>query len=159
MNHSQLIEEEPFKFKSGHLKLFFNDYHIFLMIDSKNENIPIKIDLENIKATIINNNIKYIIKIQQRFKHKIEKDKYFDKEFILSKAFEDIPLDLNKKLLAIKNKYFNFSIIFEDENSNSNSKSKRIEFILEEYETIKTWINALNYLIKIKKINLIIFLK
>ena len=147
--HSKLIEKEPFFFKLVFLKLSFIRYSIFLNIDSKDGIISKKINMKNIKATIINNNIKYIIKIHQRHKHKIKSEKYFDlQKFISSNIFDDIPFDLNKKMLAFNNRFFNFSVLFTDKESNN----KRIEFIFEEYEEMKIWINALNYLIRIKNL-------
>ena len=145
--HSELIQQEPFYFKFGFAKLSFIKYNIFLVIDSEDCDISKKINIKNINATIINNNIKYIIKIYQRYKHKIKKEKYFDLEkFLSSNIFDDIPFDLNKKILAINNRFFNFSILYGNEESNN----KRIEFIFEEYENMKIWINALNYLIRLE---------
>ena len=145
--HSGIILEKPFKFKSGFIKLLFKKNHIFLIIQLDNRSIFKEINIKDIQATIVNNNLKYIIKIHQRYRHRLDKDKYFDiNKFIVSKELEDIPLDYNKKKLAINNKYFNFSIVI----NNKESSTKRIEFILEKYESIKSWINALNYLIKLK---------
>ena len=118
-----------------------------MIIQFDNRSIFKEINIKDIQATIVNNNLKYIIKIHQRYRHRLDKDKYFDiNKFIVSKELEDIPLDYNKKKLAINNKYFNFSIVI----NNKESSTKRIEFILEKYESIKSWINALNYLIKLK---------
>ena len=145
--HSNIIKKEPFKFKSGYLKFLFDANDIYFIFESEDNGISMEIESKDIQATIINNNIKYIIKIHQRFKHRIENEKNFDvNKFIFSNALEDIPLDLNKKLLAIKNKYFNFSVII----NHKDEFNKRFEFILEDYENIKIWINALNNLIKSK---------
>ena len=145
--HSNVITKEPFKFRYGYLKFLFDTNDIYFIFGSEDKNISMEIESKNIQATIINNNIKYIIKIHQRFKHRIENDKNFDaNKFIFSNTLEDIPLDFNKKLLALNNKYFNFSVII----NHKDTFNKRFEFILEDYENIKIWINALNNLIKLK---------
>ena len=144
LSHSNLIQKEPFYFKKGTLKLNFDFNNFIINLELNKE----KINIKNIQATIINNNIKYLIKIYQRYKHKIEKEKYFDiNKFLDSNVFDDIPLNLNKKVMALNNKYYNFSIIIKN---NEEPDSTRIEFIIENYENIKNWINALNFLIKIK---------
>ena len=146
LSHSDLIEKKPFNFKSGFIKLLFDKYKIFFIIDSKEENLYKEIEVKNIQATIINNNIKYIIKIKQRYKIKLGKEKFFDTKEFIFKDLEDIPMNIDKKKLSINNRFFNFSILYCEQKSNL----KRIEFILEGYENIKMWINALNYLIKSK---------
>ena len=145
--HSNSITKEPFKFKSGYLKFLFGENDIFFIFESDDKSISKEIESKDIQATIINNNIKYIIKIHRRFKHSIENNKNFDvNKFIFSDILEDIPLDFNKKLLSINNKYFNFSVLI----NYKDALNKRFEFILEGYENIKMWINALNNLIKLK---------
>ena len=99
------------------------------------------IPIEDVESTIVNNNIKYLIKIHQRYKH--YKGKMSVKEFVKLKELEDIPMNENDISKAAMNEIFNFRIKIKGYN-------QRIELIMCEYDDIKRWLNGLGFLINHK---------
>ena len=149
--HSTSIENHSmFNFEICYIKLFFEMDNIYLLI-FKGKKLLLKINVINLEMTIINKNIKYITKIYQKFKKYLEicgNDFDLD-EFVESKELENIPMDVNKKKLAVNNIYYNFSIVILD---NKIRKKDRYEFVVEGYDNFKTWVNSLNYLINYKNV-------
>ena len=150
--HSNLIDNEIFGYNRIYIKLYFdyNDYNIYLLIvDEVDSSTILKINVNNIEATVINNNIKFIIKIFQKYKQAINDGKCLDiEEFVCSEELEGIPLDYENRLAAVSNNLYNFSLIVFDEDD---KYEKKYEFVIEGYENIKLWINSMNYIIKNKE--------
>ena len=150
--HCNLINNEIFGYSKIYIKLFFdyNEYNIYLLIiDEIDNNIIVKINVNNIEATVINNNIKYIIKIHQKYKQMISEGNCLDvEEFVCSEELEGIPLDIENRLAAVNNNLYNFSLIVFDVEKES---EKKYEFVIEGYENVKLWINSMNYIIKNKE--------
>ena len=142
--HSEKISE--FGFEKISMKI--NDRYTHLNI-YKNRNLIFQILIQNMQTTIVNNNIKYIIKIYQKYKHILKKDGFADIDtFVRSKEFKNIPFDYNNIKKAAKNNLFNIQLSFIN-----NGFNERVEFIFLNYEDVKLWLNGLNYVIKYKNEN------
>ena len=142
--HSEKISE--FGFEKISMKI--NDRYTHLNI-YKNRNLFFQILIQNMQTTIVNNNIKYIIKIYQKYKHILKKDGFADIDtFVRSKEFKNIPFDYNNIKKAAKNNLFNIQLSFMN-----NGINERVEFIFLNYEDVKLWLNGLNYVIKYKNEN------
>ena len=135
--HSKMLS--VFGFEKATIKLDDTITNLVIKTQSQTKTISIT----DIESTVVNNNIKYIIRIHQRYKH--YKNKFNLVDFVKMKEFDDVPLSVNDKLKAAVNEMFNFSLkIYGDKNK------KRIEFVLCEYDDIKKWLNGLGYLINNK---------
>ena len=144
LHHSDKISE--FGFEKISMKI--NDRYTHLNI-YKNRNLIFQILIQNMQTTIVNNNIKYIIKIYQKYKHILKKDGFVDIDtFIKSRDFKNIPFDTNNIKKAAKNNLFNIQLSFIN-----NGFNERVEFIFLNYEDVKLWLNGLNYVIKYKNEN------
>ena len=109
-------------------------------------NLIYQIPIENMETTIVNNNLKYIIKIYQKYKHIMKKDGFVDIDtFVKSKDFKKIPFDFNHIKKAVKNNLFNIQLSYLND-----GLKQRIEFVFLNYEDVKLWLNGLNYVIKNK---------
>lgn len=135
--HSKMLS--VFGFEKATIKLDDIITNLVIKTQSQTKTIPII----NIESTVVNNNIKYIIRIHQRYKH--YKNKFNLVDFVKMKEFDDVPLSVNDKLKAAVNEMFNFSLKLYGDKS-----KKRIEFVLCEYDDIKKWLNGLGYLINNK---------
>ena len=139
LHHSEKISE--FGYEKISMKI--NDRYTHLNI-YKNRNLIFQILIQNMQTTIVNNNIKYIIKIYQKYKHILKKDGFVDIDtFIKSRDFKNIPFDTNNIKKAAKNNLFNIQLSFIN-----NGFNERVEFIFLNYEDVKLWLNGLNYVIK-----------
>ena len=139
--HSDLINN--FNYEKVLIKLNEKFTHLLIYKDGK---INSKIPLCDIESTIVSNNMKYIIKIYQKYNQLNKKNEFINMEnFVKLNDFINIPLDYNLRAKAAKNKYFNFSIII-----NIGNKKQRLEFVFMSYEEIKLWLNGFNYIIKQK---------
>ena len=144
LHHSEKISE--FGYEKISMKI--NDRYTHLNI-YKNRNLIFQILIQNMQTTIVNNNIKYIIKIYQKYKHILKKDGFVDIDtFIKSRDFKNIPFDTNNIKKAAKNNLFNIQLSFIN-----NGFNERVEFIFLNYEDVKLWLNGLNYVIKYKNEN------
>ena len=134
-----------FGFLKGSIKLDNNKKYLLIFLE---EILYNKINLNDIKSTILNNQIKYIIQIHQKYKQIVKNSGYIELEdFIKLKDLENIPFDDNNKIKALKNKIFNFSIIYNNNNGNNENNQLKIEFLFASYDNVKIWLNGLNYFI------------
>ena len=131
-----------FQFKKGEIKLYKNELQF---VEDNNKIFKI-INISNIHSNLVNNNIKYLIKIYQCYKNEIKNKKNvnFD-NFINNKKFKDIPFNKNDIIKAAQNNLFNFIIVY-----NENNELNKIEVLFNNYKDIKLWLNNLNYLKKNK---------
>ena len=131
-----------FQFIKGEIKLYNNE----LQFIEENNKIFKIINISNIHSNLVNNNIKYLIKIYQCYKNEIKNKKNvnFD-NFINNKKFKDIPFNKNDIIKAAQNNLFNFIIVY-----NENNELNKIEVLFNNYKDIKLWLNNLNYLKKNK---------
>ena len=134
-----------FGFLKGSIKIDSSKKYLLIFLE---EILYNKINLNDIKSTILNNQIKYIIQIHQKYKQIVKNYGYIElEEFIKLKDLENIPFDDDNKIKALKNKIFNFSIIYNNNNGNNENNKLKIEFLFESYENVKIWLNGLNYFI------------
>ena len=139
--HSDLIDN--FNYEKVLIKLNEKFTHFLIYKDGK---INSKIPLNDIESTIVSNNMKYVIKIYQKYNQLNKKNELIDMDsFIKLDDFNNIPLDYNMRAKAAKNKYFNFSIII-----NIGNKKQRLEFVFNSYDEVKLWLNGFNYIIRQK---------
>ena len=133
-----------FQFIKGEIKLYNNE----LQFIEENNKIFKIINISNIHSNLVNNNIKYLIKIYQCYKNELKnkKDVDFD-NFIKNKKLKDIPFNKNDIIKAAQNNYYNFIIVF-----NENNQLNKIEVLFNNYKDIKLWLNNLNYFKKNKEI-------
>jgi hypothetical protein len=131
-----------FQFIKGEIKLYNNE----LQFIEENNKIFKIINISNIHSNLVNNNIKYLIKIYQCYKNEIKNKKNvnFD-NFINNKKLKDIPFNKNDIIKAAQNNLFNFIIVY-----NENNELNKIEVLFNNYKDIKLWLNNLNYLKKNK---------
>ena len=134
-----------FGFLKGSIKIDSSKKYLLIFLE---EILYNKINLNDIKSTILNNQIKYIIQIHQKYKQIVKNYGYIElEEFIKLKDLENIPFDDDNKIKALKNKIFNFSIIYNNNNGNNENNQLKIEFLFDSYDNIKIWLNGLNYFI------------
>ena len=134
-----------FGFLKGSIKIDSSKKYLLIFLE---EILYNKINLNDIKSTILNNQIKYIIQIHQKYKQIVKNYGYIElEEFIKLKDLENIPFDDDNKIKALKNKIFNFSIIYNNNNGNNENNELKIEFLFDSYDNIKIWLNGLNYFI------------
>ena len=141
LNHSDKIQEMNFE----KISMKINEKISHLCIYQYN-NLIYQIPIENMETTIVNNNLKYIIKIYQKYKHIMKKDGFVDIDtFVKSKDFKNIPFDFNHIKKAVKNNLYNIQLSYLND-----GLKQRIEFVFLNYEDVKLWLNGLNYVIKNK---------
>ena len=152
MYHSSILDNnilgnDLFGFIPVKIKLEYDDDKnlILLLTNIKNSNDQLFISCSDIQTTKVNNNIKYFIKVYQKYKNFYSNNL---EEFLNSEEVLNIPLDKDRKIFATKNKYYNFSLVVVDRNN----CEKRYEFIFEGYENVKKWINGLNLIARNKNI-------
>ena len=134
-----------FGFLKGSIKIDSSKKYLLIFLE---EILYNKINLNDIKSTILNNQTKYIIQIHQKYKQIVKNYGYIElEEFIKLKDLENIPFDDDNKIKALKNKIFNFSIIYNNNNGNNENNELKIEFLFDSYDNIKIWLNGLNYFI------------
>ena len=139
--HKEKISEFNYEKISMKLNENFTDLNIY-----QNKNLLYQIPIKNIETTIVNNNIKYIIKIYQKYKYLKKKNGFVDmNKFIQLKDFNNIPFDYNNIKKAALNNFFNFQISFIN-----NGNKERFEFVFFNYNDVKLWLNGLNFMIKNK---------
>ncbi len=137
--HKEKISEFNYEKISMKLNENFTDLNIY-----QNKNLLYQIPIKNIETTIVNNNIKYIIKIYQKYKYLKKKNGFVDmNKFVQLKDFQNIPFDYNNIKKAALNNLFNFQISF-----NNNGNKERFEFVFFNYNDVKLWLNGLNFMIK-----------
>ena len=134
-----------FGFLKGSIKIDSSKKYLLIFLE---EILYNKINLNDIKSTILNNQTKYIIQIHQKYKQIVKNYGYIElEEFIKLKDLENIPFDDDNKIKALKNKIFNFSIIYNNNNGNNENNELKIEFLFDSYDNVKIWLNGLNYFI------------
>ena len=142
--HSDFINN--FNYEKVLIKLNEKFTHFLIYKDGK---INSKIPLNDIESTIVSNNMKYVIKIYQKYNQLNKKNELINMDsFVKLDEFNNIPLDYNMRAKAATNKYFNFSIII-----NIGNKKQRFEFVFNSYDEVKLWLNGFNYIIKQKNNN------
>ena len=142
--HSDFINN--FNYEKVLIKLNEKFTHFLIYKDGK---INSKIPLNDIESTIVSNNMKYVIKIYQKYNQLNKKNELINMDsFVKLDEFNNIPLDYNMRAKAATNKYFNFSIII-----NIGNKKQRFEFVFNSYDGVKLWLNGFNYIIKQKNNN------
>ena len=125
-----------------------NENYTHLII-FKDKSLLYQIPIEKMETTIVNNNIKYIIKIYQKYKSLIKKNGFVEmNNFVTLKDFQNIPFDNENIKKAALNNLFNIQLSFLN-----NGYKERIEFIFLNYDDVKLWLNGLNYIIKNKSNN------
>ena len=119
------------------------------LIIFKDKSLLYQIPIEKMETTIVNNNIKYIIKIYQKYKSLIKKNGFIEMDnFIKLKDFQNIPFDYDNIKKAALNNLFNIQLSFLND-----GLKERIEFIFLNYDDVKLWLNGLNFIIKNKSNN------
>ncbi len=135
-----------FDYEKISMRINENFTHLIIF---KDKSLLYQIPIEKMETTIVNNNIKYIIKIFQKYKSLIKKNGFVEmNNFLNLKDFQNIPFDNENIKKAALNNLFNIQLSFLN-----NGYKERIEFIFLNYDDVKLWLNGLNYIIKNKSNN------
>ena len=133
------ITNPPFNFIKGTICLSKN-HKVVHISPSISLTQPIEINVEDINNTIVNSTIKKVIEIHREYR-KEKMNKVFDIEVFPDKEiFKNMKLSRDDIIKAALNKNFNFSIMV--------NHTKRYEFILNNYDDFKMWINGVAFLLK-----------
>jgi hypothetical protein len=133
------ITNPPFNFIKGTICLSKN-HKVVHISPSISLTQPIEINVEDINNTIVNSTIKKVIEIHREYR-KEKMNKVFDIEVFPDKEiFKNMKLSRDDIIKSALNKNFNFSIMV--------NHTKRYEFILNNYDDFKMWINGVAFLLK-----------
>ena len=133
------ITNPPFNFIKGTICLNKNHKTIHIS-PSTALTLPIELKVEDINNTIVNSTIKKVIEIHREYR-KDKCNKLFNiEQFAEKEMFKDMKMNKDDIIKAALNKNFNFSILVNN--------IKRYEFILNNYDDFKMWINGVACLLK-----------